>query len=64
MEDLIGKLQDLNRIDPLFKYSIQILNSGEFVLHGLSDYKHTEIKCCDSQCLREKMYKIILRFKR
>jgi hypothetical protein len=61
MNDLIGKLQDLNRIDKEFNYTIQILSTGEFILHGLSRSDEKHIRCCDSQCLREKMYDIILK---
>lgn len=60
MTDLIDKLQDLNKVDPLFNYSIQILSSGRFVLHGKSDFGTKKIDCCDCQCLREKMYRIVL----
>ena len=61
MEDLITKLQDLNRLDPLVKYSIQILATGEFVLHVMSELGWKQIDCCDCQCLREKMYRIVLK---
>ena len=65
MKDLILKLQDLNRIDPLWEYNIQILNSGEFVLHGKSPGKENKyMRCADSQCLREEMYRIILNIRK
>jgi len=60
MNDLIDKLQDLNRLDPLFKYSIQIMNSGYFVLHGISPTDDKHILCEDAQKLREEMYRIVL----
>lgn len=61
MEDLIGKLQDLNSLNPLVNYSIQILPSGRFVLHVESELGWRRIDCLDSQDLREKMYRIVLK---
>ena len=62
MDDLITKLQDLNRIDPLWDYTIQIVCDGSFILHGVSPNKENkkEVRCTDTQCLREEMYRIIL----
>lgn len=73
MEDLITKLQDLNRIDELQDYSIQILSNGKFILHrhyvaefikGGTQFIKEGVECEDSQKLREEMYKIILDIKR
>ena len=63
MEDLIPKLQDLNRLNPLVKYSIQILSSGNFTLHVMSELGWRQIECIDAQKLREEMYQIILKYK-
>ena len=62
MEDLITKLQDINKLDPLVKYSIQILNSGAFILNVMSELGWKQIDCKDSQDLREKMYRIVLKY--
>ena len=61
MEDLVNKLQDLNRISSR-KYSIQILSSGEFVLHERLENESSYF-CCDAQELRERMYRIILKYR-
>ena len=65
MKDLLDKLKDLNRIDPMWEYTIQILPSGRFILHGLAPNAECKrIECGDVQCLREEMYKIVLNCKK
>ena len=63
MEDLITKLQDLNRIDPLHKWNILIRNDGGFNLYGADTFNDEleKIECDDEQDLREQMYRIILK---
>jgi len=61
MEDLITKLQDLNRLDPLHFYNILIIRNGGFELMIDDFYHETSIECEDAQELREEMYRIILK---
>jgi len=61
MKDLIDKLQDLNRKDVMWRYDIQILPEGMFVLHGYAPKgEEVHIPCYDDQELREAMYRRIL----
>ena len=66
MEDLIYKLDDLNRLDTMWNYDIIIHPTGRFTLQGVSPNEESEKwkSFDDAQELREHMYRLVLNLKK
>ena len=65
MEEIIAKLQDLNKADVMWTYRLTITEYGIIVLNGYGpDGGQKHIPCYTVQELREEMYRIILNCKR